>query len=64
MVVGLVLVVLGLIAMARPGLPPLFRLPGDIRIERDGFTLYVPVTTSILLGVLFSAALWVAARLR
>jgi H+/Cl- antiporter ClcA len=35
------------------------RLPGDIRIERDNFRFYFPITTMILLSVLISAILWV-----
>jgi hypothetical protein len=40
---------------APEGLPrfPLGNLPGDIRIEREGFRLYVPVTTCIVLSGLF-----------
>ena len=33
------------------------RLPGDIVIERDGFSFYLPITTMILVSVLASA-LW------
>ena len=33
------------------------RLPGDIRIERDGFSLYIPVATSILLSLLLTLVL-------
>ena len=35
------------------------RLPGDIRIEKDNFRFYFPITTMILLSVLISAILWV-----
>lgn len=47
---GVVLIVLGLAWpwLARLGLG---RLPGDIVIERAGFRLYVPITTSILVSV-------------
>jgi hypothetical protein len=34
---------------------PLGRLPGDIIIRRDSFTLYLPVTTCILVSVVLSA---------
>ena len=42
---------------------PLGRLPGDIRIEREGFALYLPITTSILLSLGLSVALAVLGRL-
>lgn len=53
---GLVAVSLGLWWKFAPeGLPrfPLGNLPGDIRIEREGFRLYVPVTTCIVISGLF-----------
>lgn len=38
------------------------RLPGDIRVERENFTFYFPITTMILLSVVLSAVLWVIRR--
>jgi hypothetical protein len=33
---------------------PLGRLPGDIAWRRGGFTLYLPITTSILVSVVLT----------
>ena len=33
------------------------RLPGDIRIERDNFKFYFPITTMILVSILLSVIL-------
>jgi hypothetical protein len=44
-------------------LPWLGRLPGDIRIERKGFSCYVPLATSIILSVLLTAVLNIVLRL-
>ena len=54
---GLVIVVLGLIwpLLSKLGLG---RLPGDIVIERENFTLYFPLVTSLIVSVLLSLALW------
>lgn len=41
-----------------------FRLPGDIRIERDGFTFYFPITTMLLLSALATGVLWLVRRFR
>ncbi|WP_186757244.1 DUF2905 domain-containing protein [Echinicola salinicaeni] len=30
------------------------KLPGDIRIEKEDFSLYIPITTMILLSIIFS----------
>lgn len=38
-------------------------LPGDIKIEKNGFRFYFPLTTSILLSVLFSLILWIMRKL-
>lgn len=35
------------------------RLPGDVRIERENFRLYIPITTMILASVLLTLILWV-----
>ena len=54
---GLALVLAGLLWQfgGRLGLG---RLPGDLRIERGDFRLYVPLTTCLLLSILISLALW------
>jgi hypothetical protein len=33
---------------------PLGRLPGDIVVRRGNFTMYVPITTSIVVSVVLS----------
>jgi hypothetical protein len=42
---------------------PLGRLPGDIRIERDGFSFYFPLATSILISIGLTILLSLLARL-
>jgi hypothetical protein len=56
-IIGILLVVVGL---AWPWLTKLglFRLPGDIAIERDNFRFYLPITTMIILSVVISLILW------
>ena len=41
---------------------PLFRLPGDIVIERPGVRLFFPITTMLLISALISFAAWVLRR--
>ena len=41
---------------------PLFRLPGDIVIERPGIRLFFPITTMLLLSALLSLAAWILRR--
>ncbi|GIW94185.1 MAG: hypothetical protein KatS3mg110_2226 [Pirellulaceae bacterium] len=52
------LALIGLLLLFAPSLPWLGRLPGDIRIERDGFRFYFPLTTCLVLSLLFSAVAW------
>jgi Protein of unknown function (DUF2905) len=53
----------GLIWLAgRVGLP-LGRLPGDIRIQRDGFSCFIPLASSILISILLTVVLNVIVRL-
>jgi hypothetical protein len=56
-VLGVALVVVGLAWpwLARLGLG---RLPGDIHIEREGFSFYFPLTTSIIVSIVISVLLW------
>lgn len=56
-ILGIVLVALGLAWpwLAKLGLG---RLPGDIVIERENVTIYLPITTSISASLALSLVLW------
>lgn len=58
---GVALVVLGLAWpwIERLGLG---RLPGDFRIEREGFSFYFPLTTSIIVSIAVSLVIWLLRR--
>lgn len=58
---GILLVVIGLLVWSG-ALSWFGRLPGDIRVERPGFRLYVPLVSMLLLSVVISAALALARR--
>ena len=38
------------------------RLPGDITIEREGFSFYFPLTTGIVVSIVLSLVLWLLRR--
>ncbi|MEZ4522869.1 MAG: DUF2905 domain-containing protein [Thermomicrobiales bacterium] len=59
---GLLLVLLGLVAMAG-GLSWFGRLPGDIRYESDNTRIYIPITSMILVSIVLSAVFAVVRRL-
>lgn len=60
---GGTLLVIGLVLILASRLPGLGRLPGDIIIERDNWTLYMPLGTMILLSILLTVLLNLVARL-
>jgi hypothetical protein len=62
-VIGAILVVLGVILSIAPSLP-LGRLPGDLRIERPGVRIYLPITSSLLVSAVLSLAFWLFSRWR
>lgn len=64
LMIGLILVAVGLLLHASPSLPWLGRLPGDLRIERPGWQIHLPITTCLLLSILLSTLLWLFSRLR
>jgi hypothetical protein len=38
------------------------RLPGDISVEREGFSFYAPLATSLLLSAVISLLAWLFSR--
>ena len=65
-ITGLVLAALGvLLTLAEkwPGLGVAFgwvgKLPGDLSITRDRFSLYVPIATSLVLSILLSLVFYI-----
>lgn len=59
--VGLVAVVVGLLVFSG-ALSWFGRLPGDVRIERDGLRIYVPITSMILVSLLLTLLSWIVQR--
>jgi ribose/xylose/arabinose/galactoside ABC-type transport system permease subunit len=41
---------------------PLFRLPGDIVIDRAGFRFFFPITTMLLISAVISIIAWLLRR--
>ncbi len=62
-IMGLILVAVGLLFTYSPKLPSwLGRLPGDINIKRDDFSLHIPLTTCLLISALLSFIMWLFRR--
>jgi heme/copper-type cytochrome/quinol oxidase subunit 4 len=61
---GIVLIILGLIYWLFQGkLSWLGRLPGDIRVEKENFSFYAPITTMILLSLVLNGVIWVIKKM-
>ena len=56
-IIGLVLLVAGI---AWPWLSklPFGRLPGDFTIERENFSFYFPLATSVVVSIVISVLIW------
>lgn len=61
-VIGLAMAILGGAMMFAGRFPFLGRLPGDIVVERPGFTVYIPIATCLLISLLASLVLWLLRR--
>lgn len=57
---------LGAILWLGRGVPwlRLGKLPGDISYQKDGFTLFVPITTMIVVSIALTLLFWIVAALR
>ena len=61
-VFGLLIAFVGLALMLIGRVPWLGRLPGDIHIQRGGWTFYFPLATSLLLSLVLTLILWILGR--
>ena len=58
--IGVLLVIVGLcLWLFADKLGWVGNLPGDIKIERPGFSLYFPLATMLLFSLVLSLVLWV-----
>jgi hypothetical protein len=57
-------IAIAIIGIAWPWLEKLglFRLPGDIVIERESFRFYFPITSLVLISVILSLIFWLLRR--
>ena len=63
-VIGIVLVVLGSCLWFFGKLPFLGKLPGDIFIQKENFSVYAPITTALIISIFLSIVLTIISNLR
>ena len=59
--IGLLIALIGLL-WPRITRLDLGRLPGDLRIDKPGFTFYAPFTTMSVISVVLSLIIWLLRR--
>jgi len=63
-IAGIILVIAGVIIyFAGNRLNWIGHLPGDIRIEKENFRFYFPVTTMIILSIVASLIIWLIRKI-
>ncbi|HEV8656955.1 MAG TPA: DUF2905 domain-containing protein [Candidatus Limnocylindria bacterium] len=66
LIIGVVIAIAGLGLMLSDQIPLIGKLPGDIAIRGDGWVVYAPIATSIIVSLaltaLFSLFSWLAHR--
>lgn len=63
-IIGIIILVTGVVIHFSDRIPFLGRLPGDIRVEKENFRFYFPITTSILLSILISLVLYMINKVK
>lgn len=56
-VAGMVAIAVGVVLLVLPRIPWLGRLPGDIFVQRDRFTFYAPLMTSLIVSIVLTILL-------
>ena len=62
-IAGVILVIIGVILYFAPGAFKWFgRLPGDIRIERENFSIHIPIVSMLVISIVLSVIIYLFRR--
>jgi hypothetical protein len=53
-IVGLVLILVGILLLNPTIRKYLGKLPGDIHIQKENFSIYFPITTAVIISIILS----------
>jgi uncharacterized protein HemY len=56
-IAGIVLVVIGVLFLFAGRIPFLGKLPGDIHIKKDNYSIYIPIATMLIISILLTIIL-------
>ena len=62
--IGAVLILAGLVILVFPRLPFVGKLPGDILVKKENYTLFFPLATSIVISIIISLVLYFINKFR
>lgn len=57
-VLGIVLIAIGLLFTYKISIPFLGKLPGDISISGESYSIYMPITTCIVISIILSLLMY------
>jgi hypothetical protein len=66
-IIGVILVIIGVLVLFKESIPflkYLGRLPGDITIKRENFSIHFPIVTSIVISIILSIVLYIVSKFR
>jgi len=64
LILGVVFLILGAAILLSGKIPFIGKLPGDIVIKKENYTLYFPLATSLLLSLLVSFIFFIVFRIK
>lgn len=59
---GILMIVIGGLFMLGGKIPFIGRLPGDIAIQKKTLSFYFPITTCIIISIIFSLVMWLLSK--
>ncbi|OOP56816.1 MAG: hypothetical protein AYP45_07375 [Candidatus Brocadia carolinensis] len=59
---GILMIIIGGLFIIGGKLPFVGRLPGDIVVQKKNFSFYFPITTCIIISIMFSLIMWLLRR--
>ncbi len=60
---GVIICIVGVVFLVAGRVPWLGRLPGDIVIEREHFSMFIPITTMLIISLILTIVVNIIARI-
>lgn len=63
-IIGVFFILIGLAVLFGPRIPLFGKLPGDIQIKRENFSFYFPLTTCLVISIIFTLIMHLIQKLK